>query len=110
MKTYWNAEVRVNDNLKLCAVDSTLAKMLESAISSAVYYQAIYPSSRVSITGLTESCSACHNNKVVRSVRRTVRCPECKGKGATGRLDDMLFRMPDQVAVKKRDCAKAGEV
>ena len=98
--TYWNTEVRVNGVCKISSGDSSLSKALTAAIQSCVYYQAVYPGSTIAITSISEACARCHNEKTIIRQRswRTIhhRCPECNGNGASGRLDDISFTMPDQ--------------
>ena len=76
-----------------------MARALARAVTDAIYYQAVYPAAKVAIVDVRESCAGCHNAGTVTVRRprsaRAVRCPECRGKGATGRLDDIPCVMPD---------------
>jgi hypothetical protein len=99
MKTYWSAAVAVDGRVVVSSGDETLARALARAVTDAVYYQAIYPGAKVAVVDVHESCARCHNAGTVTVRRprsaRTVRCPVCRGKGATGRLGDIPFVMPD---------------
>src|SRR5690349_13924644 len=99
MKTYWSTAVVVDGRVVVSSGDETLARALARAVTDAVYYQAVYPAAKVAVVNVHESCASCHDAGTV-TVRqpqsaRTVRCPACRGKGATGRLDDIPFVMPD---------------
>jgi hypothetical protein len=99
MKTYGSTAVAVDGRLVVSSGDETLARALSRAVTDAVYYQAVYPTAKVAIVDVRESCARCHNAGTVTVRRprsaRTVRCPACGGKGARGRLDDIPFVMPD---------------
>jgi hypothetical protein len=99
VKTYWSTAVAVDGRVVVSSGDETLAGALARAVTDCVYYQALYPAATIAVVDVRESCARCHNAGTVtlrrpRSVR-AVRCPECKGKGAPGRLDDVPFVMPD---------------
>lgn len=97
--TYWSTTIYVNDFPKVCSGDKTLSEALSRAMSDAIYYQAMYPDCKISIREIEESCARCHNTGKVqqngRRVIKMVRCPECRGKCAHGRLDDIPILLPD---------------
>jgi hypothetical protein len=96
--TYWNASVSVDGRCVVSLGASTLSETLSRAFSDCVYYQSVYPSSAVVVCDIREQCSCCHNSGKVTigtRTRKSVKCPECKGKGAAGALPDVRFAMPD---------------
>ena len=112
MKTYWNASVAVDGVTKCSGGDDTLAATLSRAITDCVYYQAIYPAAKVTIDGICESCAVCHNTGHVRQQRarsvRVLKCPECRGKLATGAVAPIAFQMPheaNRISLRQADAA-----
>ena len=99
MQTYWHVSVAVDGRVVVSLGDAALSKALSEAIREAVYFQAIYPEGQVALVDIRETCFRCDNEGEVKIRRprsiRIVRCPECKGKPATARVDDIPFRMPD---------------
>ena len=98
MKTTWSVSVAVDGRNILSTGDTTLELALERGIRSASYYKAIYPDKMVTIQDTIEQCATCWNTGKVNRMNgriRKVRCPECKGKGAQGRLGLILFRLSD---------------
>ena len=95
MRTYWTAQVTGNESRHSCSTNGdTLAASIERAITEAIYRQAINPTERISID-VEEYCVECFNHGTVLKRHKQVRCPECKGKIATGKVDTITFRMPD---------------
>jgi hypothetical protein len=99
MTTYWNVAVSVDGRVVCSSGDETLSKAISRAISDCVYYQAVYPGSKIAVCEIAESCAKCYNQGTVnirkpRSVK-VVKCPACKGKLATGCLEPIPFAMPD---------------
>lgn len=94
MRTYWNASVSVDGACKCSSGGETLAIALSTAVQNCVYYQAQYPSGRITWE-VIESCAVCHNEGTIRAGRKQKRCPECKGKLAQGRIENIPFTMPD---------------
>jgi hypothetical protein len=98
MKTYWSFTILVNGRNVLCHGEETLSKAISRAITDVIYYAAVYPQAKIVIGEWRESCLKCHDAGSVFSVRnrfRSVRCPECKGKGVHNTLADIPFVMPD---------------
>lgn len=96
--TYWTASVYVDDRCVVSSADDSLSIAISGAISSCVYYQAMYPDNQISIRGIKQYCATCHSlGTIAHSTRswRKVRCPTCKGKPPTGQLDNIPFHMPD---------------
>lgn len=99
MNTYWNLSVNVDGRCVVSSGDATLEKALSRAFSDCVYYKAIYPQAKIAVDDIHESCAKCHNIGTVNIRRprsiRVVKCPECKGKLASGKLSAIAFEMPD---------------
>lgn len=99
MKTYWNYSIFIDGRCVCSAGEETLPAAITAGISSMIYYKAVNPDAKISMGGLLEACSRCHNAREVTIVgprsRKTVRCPECKGKGALGHMVDIPLVMPD---------------
>lgn len=99
MATYWNAEITVDDRCVCITGDDTLGKAIARAVTDCVYYQTVYPDSKIAVVGLHEVCARCHNTGFVQQYSkkggRTVKCPTCKGHKATGTCDTIAFAMPD---------------
>lgn len=99
MKTYWNVAVSVDGRLVCSSGDATMEQAIAKGISDCVYYAAVNPGSKVQIDELTEACERCHNIGTIGLRRprstKTVKCPECKGKLATGKCGPIPFVMPD---------------
>lgn len=97
MNTYWNTEITVDGRCVCSSGDETLGKAISRATTDCVYYQTVYPDSKIAIRGIHEVCAACHNTGYAPLARRgrTVKCHECKGKKADGLVDEIAFQMPD---------------
>lgn len=96
--SYWIAGVFVGDVCKCSMNGDSLSKLLTRCISDSIYYQAVYPSATITIKGIREQCSSCNNEGIVLKKNNkflTMKCPNCKGKGKSGCVDDVLFNMPD---------------
>jgi len=98
MKTYWSSSVAVNGQVKCPTRDVDLPRALGKSIKSAIYYLAIYPNASITIEETREQCSLCWNAGTVKAGKnglRGGRCPECKGKGATGRVGSIPVCLSD---------------
>jgi hypothetical protein len=62
MKTYWSGSVSVDGRVVSSSGDETLAKTIARLMSDCVYYQAVYPGSRIVMGDLREHCAQCHND------------------------------------------------
>ena len=114
--TYWRYTIYVDGYAGkrgvVCDSSSTLGDMLSRAIAHAVYYQATYPGKRVTIGDIREMCFICHNEGRARGVTglgRLARCWHCKGKVPTGRVDDVVFCMPDPANNIRLTCTDPAE-
>lgn len=98
MRTYWNASVSVDGACKCSTGADELREAISRAVADCVYYQAQYPASAISFE-VIEHCAECHNEGTVRNYSRIkftrMRCPNCKGKLAQGKIENVQFRMPD---------------
>lgn len=101
MRTYWNASVRNDKTTSSVGIGGqTLAAAISTAITEAIYMQAVNPGAKISITDIEEHCAVCYNNGTVlkphsRVYGSRMRCPECKGKVPTAKVEDIRFTMPD---------------
>ncbi len=84
--TYWHYAVKANGRELLISGNATLAEAIQNAITSAIYYQAIEPGSRITIEEIAEICSTCYNNGTVKNhVRRSASGKQDRFPGAIKR-------------------------
>ena len=101
MQTYWCYEIEVDGRCVCSATGDALGLAISRAVTDCVYYQTVYPTSKITIGNIHESCARCNNtgytNKYAAPGRagKTVRCANCKGKKASGLCDHIAFSMPD---------------
>jgi hypothetical protein len=102
--TKWHYEVFIKEpedhaRSGVLASCDTLSLAISEAMSSAIYYQALYPTAQVWIGDLHEFCPTCNNQGEIdkKGPRSTkiIKCPDCKGKCPTGKADRIVLKLPD---------------
>ena len=99
MTTRWQSAVKVDRREVVNMARDTLSEALADLVTSAVYYKAIYPDAKVDIDDFVAVCGRCWNGGTIGRQRKSglihVRCPDCKGKGASGFVPGFTFTMPN---------------
>ena len=95
----WTSAVKVDGREVVSMARDTLSEAIADLVTSAVYYKAIYPDAKVDIDDFRALCGRCWNTGKIRRQRKSgpiqIRCPDCKGEGASGLVPGFTFTMPN---------------
>lgn len=100
MTMLWNAKVSVDGITKVSMGGSTASEVIAKCIRDAIYYQAIYPQSKVLIASIEARCFQCSgvgtiSKTMAHCKSKEIKCPNCKGKIEVQSMPDIPFNMPD---------------
>lgn len=100
MTMLWNAEVSVDGITKASMGGSTASEVIAKCIRDAIYYQAIYPQSKVLIASIEARCFQCSgvgtiSKSMAYCKTKEIKCPNCKGRIEVQSMPNIPFNMPD---------------